>query len=218
MASSSKILAAPFVLLGMSTAHAGPDPIADLQLVIEPALPGLIAPGESGVLQMRVTNHGPDDSGFQFDNVFPSALSSLLLERPDGSLDIYFFPPDEPDECSFRVAVIDPRPPNFDVFWGYAVGFQPILVNESVTCSIRYELNPSIVNQQVTMSWRVRTSFETDPNPNNNIAELVFNVGDGAVSPARPVPSLSMIGLGLLVLAFLGFSSKAGNRRRALFP
>lgn len=113
------------------------------------------------------------------------------------------------------VAVLEPRPPNTQVLWGYSLYFPPIAASESMTCSVRYVLDPAVTNQQVPVSWETRTFAETDPNPDNDLVELVFNVGGvGPPQSATPVPGLNIVGIGLLMLGVLGFGYTAGCGRR----
>lgn len=206
--------AAFLVVLGMSTAHAGTELVSDLELAIEPPLPETVEPGASGMLQFTITNHGPDDAGFAIDHAAPAVHSSLIPERDDGGLDIYFFPPEPMDDCVMFAVVLDPRPPNTQVLWAYAIHFPPIPANETVTCSLRYLLDPVVTNQQVSVDWTALVFTETDPNPDNDVVDLNFNVG-GVVppQPARPVPGLSIAGIGLLVLGVLCIVGGASRPR-----
>lgn len=99
------VLAAPL------TAYTQPELIADLSLSIAPPLPATIAPGASGMIQITLLNAGPDDAGFTSKVDNPLVVrTSLQMQRPDGGIDVRFFPPDPADECILIATVVDPPP------------------------------------------------------------------------------------------------------------
>ncbi len=198
------VLAAPL------TAYTQPELIADLSLSIAPPLPATIAPGASGMIQVTLLNAGPDDAGFTSKVDNPLVVrTSLQMQRPDGGIDVRFFPPDPADECILIATVVDP-PPGGRPQWSYGVFFRPIASGNSATCLVRYTLDPLVVGQQIPITWRVRTFTETDPNPANDTFLLVFNVGLPA--PPTPVPVAAFWSL-LLLSGFVAFAGSIAARR-----
>lgn len=198
------VLAAPL------TGYSQPELIADLSLLLAPPLPAVIAPGASGTIQITVLNDGPDDAGFTSKVDNPLVVrTSLQMQRPDGGIDVRFFPPDPADECILIATVVDP-PPGGRPQWSYGVFFKPIAAGNSATCLVRYALDPLVVGQQIPITWRVRTFTETDPNPANDTFPLVFNVGLPA--PPAPVPLMAFWSLLLLSGLVLYAGSIAARR------
>jgi hypothetical protein len=192
------------------TAYTQPELIADLSLSLAPPLPAIIAPGASGLIQITVLNNGPDDAGFTSKVDNPLVVrTSLQMQRPDGGIDVRFFPPDPADGCILIATVVDPVPGGRPQ-WSYGVFFQPIAAGNSATCLVRYTLDPLVVAQQVPITWRVRTFTETDPNPANDTFSLVFNVGlPGPPAPVSVTSFWSLLVLSGLVL----FAGSAAARR-----
>ena len=192
-----------------SAAHAQSDLIADLAISIQPPLPAILKPNASGTLLITVRNLGPDDAGFTSQNDHPIVVrTSLQMERPDGGLEVYFLPPESPDGCILIATVIDPMPGGRPQ-WAYGLFFEPVLADHSASCSVRYQLDPTVTGQQVPIAWRVRTFTETDLNPDNDSVELVFNVGGVEPPAARAVPALHPLGIVLLLLTSLGVGTRA---------
>ena len=218
MASSSRhlpgwlvpaLLAAPCLPLS-----AQPELVADLSISVQPSAPPTPAPGAVGILTVTVSNHGPDDAGLTSFNDHPlMAYTNLQEERPDGGIDVYFFPAYPADSCVMFAVVVDPMPGGRPQ-WAHALYFEPILAGESTTCSLRYQVDENVADQEVPITWRVRTFTETDPNPDNDTVEIVFNVAGQVPQPATPVPVLKPVGFGVLLLTVLVMGT-AANRRRA---
>jgi hypothetical protein len=156
-------------------------------------------------MQITVLNDGPDDAGFTSKVDNPLVVrTSLQMQRPDGGIDVRFYLPEPADECILIATVVDPGPGGRPQ-WSYGVFFQPIAAGSSATCLVRYALDPLVVGQQVSITWRVRTFTETDPNPANDTFPLVFNVG--LPEPPAPVPAMSF----WLLLVLSGLVLFAGS-------
>lgn len=209
------VVAAALVVCAFATplpAQAQPTLFADLALSIEPPLPQVLAPGATGTLRITVANQGPDNAGFTSQNAHPLvARTSLQTERPDGGIDLRFFPTMAPSDCILIATVIDP-PPGGRPQWSYGLYFRPIAAGNSASCDVLYSLDPILSQQQIPITWRIRTFTETDPNPANDSVALVFNVG--GASPPQPVPMLRTVGLVALLLAMLGMASRLRIPRR----
>lgn len=98
--------------------------------------------------------------------------------------------------------------------WVYGLDFPPILAGESITCAIRYSLDEDIAKLDIPITWRVRTFTEADPNPDNDIVEVIFNVAGGGPQTATPVPGLRLAAIGILWLAMLMLGAAAAFRTR----
>lgn len=218
MDSSNLRLHVSFALLVLALwwlpVHAQSQHIADLSIDVQPTLPPTPAAGTLGILTITVSNNGPDDAGLTSSSSHPlAAYTSLQDERADGGHDVYFFPSYPVDDCRYFVAVVDPMPGGVPQ-WGYGLDFPPILVGESVSCSLRYKLDEDVADRAIPILWSVATFTETDPNPDNDIVEVIFNVAGSGPQPATPVPGLRLTALGILWLAMLMLGAAAAFRTR----
>lgn len=216
MASSNLRLHASFALLVLALAwlpaHAQSQQIADLSIDVQPTLPRTPLSGTLRVLTITVSNNGPDDAGLTSSSSHPlAAYTSLQDERPDGGHDVYLFPSYPVDDCRYFVAVVDPVPGGVPQ-WGYGLDFPPILVGESVSCSLRYKLDEDVADRAIPIVWSVATFTETDPNPDNNSVEVIFNVAGGEPQTTVPVPGLQLFALSILLLTTLMLGAAAVSR------
>lgn len=218
MASSSRRVYAALALLALVGAwlsvHAQSTVIADLAIDVQPKSPPTPAAGSLGTLTITVANHGPDDAGLTSSSTHPLVVyTSLQDERPDGGHDVYFFPPYPADDCRYSVTVVDPMPGGVPQ-WAYGLDFPPILVGESVSCSLRYKLDEVVADRAIPILWSVATFTETDPNPGNDSMEVVFNVAGSGLQTPTPVPGLRVAALGILWLAMLMLGVAGAFRTR----
>jgi hypothetical protein len=199
-------------IVRMDSAWAQPELVADLAISIAPPLPVSLAPGSSGEFEITITNLGPDDAGFDSMSELPLvARTSLQMERPDGGLDVYFSPAaDGSGPCVLVPTVLDPVPGGRPQ-WSYGAFFPPLAAGSSTTCRFGYALDPSLIGRSASITWRIRTFTEVDPNPENDTHTQVFAVG---LPPApTPVPMMSPWAL-LLMIGSMRLAAGYGAKRR----
>lgn len=186
--------------------HAQSSAVADLALSTTPPLPALVFPGTSGVLQIAVTNLGPDDVGQRI-----SVSSSVLEVRPGGAIefDVSFSLVDPNGICTESLSSLDPIPGQRPIFV-YAIQFSSAQALSTLTCAVRYSVHPLAAAQQLPIGWQVSSSSSIDPNSGNNAVNLVFNI---AAPSAIPVPALSPMMRWLLFGVFVIVGVTFGRNR-----
>lgn len=182
---------------------------ADLGLSITPLLPTTVAPGSSGILQFTATNAGPDDIQVQ-----PFASSNILESRPGDFIefDVSFALVDPAGGCQFSTTPLDPLPfqrPTFVLHFR----FPAIAAQSTATCDVRYSVHPLTEPQQIPITWTVQLSAGDDPNPVNDVVNLIFNIA-GPAPPSVPVPAVSSMALLQLLGALIAGASVVRRRTR----
>lgn len=164
----------------------------EVELIAEPST--YMPPGTEGRVIARFTNHGPDVTdrvaantplGIQFGHQVPYEI----YLGPFTTCDVWFStlspPPGAPVEATMVYSL-----------------HEPLDVGETRECVIGFDSKPTAAGTftlQVMLFHGTVLNY-TDPNPQNNVAELNFVFDD---RPAAPVPGLRWPGLLLLVLCLI---------------
>jgi hypothetical protein len=169
------------------------------------------APGGIVTVTMTVHNAGPETAGA----TLPNQNSIIVYEK---GYDITTQPPPyvlfEPGVgCSAYAEESEPIFPGPHIFFGFSYWFGPIGPGESRTCTYRQQLDPT-TREDFATYWIVHTPNDDDINTDNNRFDYTFV---GAPSQASvPVPTLSAIGLAILLAALLFAAINARRRGQPL--
>ena len=191
--SSFKMILLMLVSLVSSQTAVAQNPQSDLSVsVTSEAFSDGIEPGESGLLQFHVTNHGPDpitnpDASLAvmpgFNVTQDDWIYTLLLESPLSE-----------NHCSFEWRHIDPRPPINDIMYVQSfIMHGPLAVNQTKTCTLSLTFEES---GQLETIWWVPYGPPWDPDESNNYFSFEFR----GQTPAVP------LNINLTLLMLIGFA------------
>jgi len=188
-----KIITAISFLLFLSVSWSGS---IDLSVEVNPSSISIIESVEIGEFSITLTNHGPDAAGSSSPISFPISIDTNIIYFEAGVPNAGFASnPDIIDDCLFFPYVLDPLPGNpVGIIYSF---FTPVIpAGESVTCYGLYYTN--FDNGIRTVEWSPSSVTDNDTDPSNDISLMTFR---GFVAP---VPSLTVYGIVLLALMFLG--------------
>jgi len=179
------------LILGLLTVpslylYAG-DATVDLGISVSVAPAGVFPPGSEGVVSITITNYGPDGGN----------ASLRMLRTPDGVG--ISFPPlvflDLLEGPCTTSPLFQPGPG--EIFFYTIV--EGLAAHETVVCRFHFSVTETSITEQLAR-WQVSPSPSTisDPNPDNNTAEVLLRF---ARQPeALPVPVFSWLGISLLIV------------------
>ncbi|MCF6299731.1 MAG: DUF11 domain-containing protein [Proteobacteria bacterium] len=168
---------------------------ADLELVIESDLSEGVGFGQIGSFSITVTNHGPDDAGSNSSRPYPIVIfnSPLYPSENNGQLELFFGQENANQTCFFLLAVIEPLPGGQFPGYIFSFNFPVIPANTSITCHGQYLVNFEQGEREV--GWRALNVTDTDPNPDNDRATMVFKINPPVIPSTSSWSVLVLIGL-----------------------
>jgi hypothetical protein len=188
----------------------------DLELGIEVIAPAVTPPGATGRLILTITNHGPDPAGTATPTSLVGAFGHILALDLDYGPLIDFDRISDITVCSLARNTGSPLPGE-PIPVAYTVFMSDLFPGETVICELAFEINPfaELVDPRETEDgnilngWIVASPPGTDPNPDNNEVLITYQL----VNPAQPIPTLSPVGLGTMVLGLLVAAFMVRRRR-----
>jgi hypothetical protein len=172
----------------------------EVQIVQGPAL--VTPPTTQGEVRLRITNHGPDAIGFApsgpdtgitltiehipYYELYGAAfiVEGLSGDAVSSEFGVTDLPPYEPTALyRFRFRVLDP--------------------GDSAELTVQYGINylaeELVPDGRFTLRVRTGVIWDVDPNMDNNVTFMTFNL-----VPPIPVPTLDAVGLAVFALALVG--------------
>lgn len=165
----------------------------DLGISVSVMPSGVLLPGSEGVVNISITNYGPDTGSAAF--VMGRTSDGMGVSYPPlnfvGLLD---------GPCTGS-PIFDPPPGDIFSFWIV----HDLAPDETAVCSFSFVVTETSVTEQLAR-WEVMAGAggQHDPNPVNDVAEVMLRFAP-QVAPL-PVPALSWPGL-LLLLILITFIS-----------
>ena len=193
----TRLSACVFLLRAVGDVSAGARPQVDLSLSVD-ASPAYFVPGSSGLVTLTIHNAGPDEAGATLPdqstiNVFQDGF--LVTDQPP-SYEVV--PPFE--GCYVERVLVGPDV-NGDTRLQFVYYVPAIPAGGSHVCAHSIQLDATTVESFVS-GWTLFAPNDDDIDSSNDRVEHLFEVrGEASVVP---VPTVSALGSGLLVLA-LGF-------------
>lgn len=184
--------------LGTTAAFGGQADLA-LSLSIDAAAP--YQPDQQVFLSLTVTNLGPDVAGQEVpgDPVLPVQFSSPVSVDAANRLPL-LVQPVHPITCPIEYVPFDPPP---GMRGGIInVVYQPrLLVGESRTCVLLVEIEPTQVVGP-SMTWRVTSQLDVDPNTTNNTQVVAFPFRAQAIPSTSPIALVLLLSLTLILARY----------------